>query len=150
MNFKFLLEFNNGRLPFAGAQIGHSFRNEIAPRAGLIRCREFQMAEIEHFCDPEDYSHPSFPEVENVVLPFYTKNAQTSGGHITKCSLGEALKQKIICNETLAYFLGRIYLFAVKIGIHADKMRFRQHMGTVSELRVETSVQNLNIRLRKP
>lgn len=128
LNFKFLLEFNNGRLPFAGAQIGHSFRNEIAPRAGLIRCREFQMAEIEHFCDPEDYSHPSFPEVENVVLPFYTKNAQTSGGHITKCSLGEALKQKIICNETVAYFLGRIYLFAVKIGIHADKMRFRQHM----------------------
>ena len=125
-----MLEFNNGRLPFAGAQIGHSFRNEIAPRAGLIRCREFQMAEIEHFCDPEDYSHPSFPEVENVVLPFYTKNAQTSGGHITKCSLGEALKQQIICNETLAYFLGRIYLFAVKIGIHADKMRFRQHMGT--------------------
>ena len=36
VNFKRLLEFNNGRLPFAAAQIGHSFRNEIAPRAGLI------------------------------------------------------------------------------------------------------------------
>jgi glycyl-tRNA synthetase len=57
LNFKRLLEFNQGKLPFAGAQIGHSFRNEIAPRAGLIRCREFQMAEIEHFCDPEIKTH---------------------------------------------------------------------------------------------
>jgi len=28
------------------------YRNEIAPRSGLIRCREFDMAEIEHFYDP--------------------------------------------------------------------------------------------------
>merc|ERR1711990_795605 len=76
LNFKRLLEFNQGRLPFAGAQIGHSFRNEIAPRAGLIRCREFQMAEIEHFCDPEDFSHSSFSSVSDCILPFYTKNAQ--------------------------------------------------------------------------
>ena len=34
-----LLEFNNGRLPFAAAQIGKSFRNEIAPRSGLLRVR---------------------------------------------------------------------------------------------------------------
>ena len=37
LNFKRLLDFNNGKLPFAGAQIGHSFRNEIAPRAGKMR-----------------------------------------------------------------------------------------------------------------
>ena len=35
-----------GRLPFAAAQIGNSFRNEISPRSGLIRVREFTMAEI--------------------------------------------------------------------------------------------------------
>lgn len=49
VNFKRLLEFNNGRLPFAAAQIGLGFRNEISPRAGLLRVREFTMAEIEHF-----------------------------------------------------------------------------------------------------
>jgi len=47
-----LLEYNNGKLPFAGACMGLGFRNEIAPRSGLIRVREFQMAEIEHFVDP--------------------------------------------------------------------------------------------------
>ncbi|GFR27981.1 glycine--tRNA ligase [Trichonephila clavata] len=37
VNFKRLLQFNQGRLPFAAAQIGNSFRNEISPRTGLIR-----------------------------------------------------------------------------------------------------------------
>merc|ERR1712156_187217 len=40
INFKRLLEFNQGRLPFAAAQIGNAFRNEISPRSGLIRVRE--------------------------------------------------------------------------------------------------------------
>lgn len=39
VNFKRLLEFNQGRLPFAAAQIGPGFRNEISPRQGLIRVR---------------------------------------------------------------------------------------------------------------
>lgn len=39
VNFKRLLEFNQGRIPFAAAQIGNSFRNEISPRSGLIRVR---------------------------------------------------------------------------------------------------------------
>ena len=39
LNFKRLLEYNNGKLPFGGAQIGCSFRNEISPRAGLLRVR---------------------------------------------------------------------------------------------------------------
>ena len=39
VNFKRLLEFNGGKLPFAAAQIGKAFRNEISPRAGLIRVR---------------------------------------------------------------------------------------------------------------
>ena len=49
-----LLYYNGGRLPFAAAQIGQSYRNEIAPRAGLLRVREFTQAEIEHFCNPSD------------------------------------------------------------------------------------------------
>ena len=51
VNFKRLLEFNQGRLPFAASQVGNAFRNEISPRSGLIRVREFTMAEIEHFYD---------------------------------------------------------------------------------------------------
>lgn len=39
VNFNRLLEYNGGKLPFAAAQIGPAYRNEIAPRSGLLRVR---------------------------------------------------------------------------------------------------------------
>jgi len=42
--YRRLLDYNQGRMPFAAAQIGLGFRNEIAPRNGLLRVREFCMA----------------------------------------------------------------------------------------------------------
>ena len=48
-----LLYYAGGKLPFAAAQIGQSYRNEISPRQGLLRVREFTQAEIEHFCNPD-------------------------------------------------------------------------------------------------
>ena len=69
--------FRNNRLPFAVGQVGHSFRNEISTRNGLIRTREFQMAEIEH---PLDGTFEEFqPEMKNLVIPVWTENAQLSG-----------------------------------------------------------------------
>ncbi len=49
------------------AQVGLGFRNEIAPRNGLLRVREFCMAEIEHFVNPADKSHPKFDGVAGKV-----------------------------------------------------------------------------------
>jgi glycyl-tRNA synthetase len=47
LNFSKLFESNQQSMPFASASIGKSGRNEISPRAGLLRVREFLMAEIE-------------------------------------------------------------------------------------------------------
>jgi len=35
----------------------------------------------------------------------------------------------MVDNETLGYFLARIYLFLTTIGTSKDKLRFRQHMS---------------------
>lgn len=130
VNFQRLLEFNNGRVPFASAQIGKSFRNEISPRAGLLRVREFTMAEIEHFVDPEDKNHDRFEEVKDIKIPLLPKDVQESGKtDITIQSIGEAVSSGMVDNQTLGYFLGRIYLFLVKIGIDPSRLRFRQHMS---------------------
>jgi glycyl-tRNA synthetase len=51
VNFARLLEFNNGRVPFASAQIGKSFRNEISPRQGLLRVRSVSPFHHHHRCD---------------------------------------------------------------------------------------------------
>lgn len=129
VNFKRLLEFNAGKLPFAAAQIGNAFRNEISPRSGLIRVREFTMAEIEHFCDPTDKSHAKFSNIENTQMVLYSACNQMDGKSAEKKTIGEAVKTKLVANETLGYFMARIQMFLTSIGIDPEKLRFRQHMG---------------------
>ena len=129
VNFKRLLEFNQGKLPFAAAQIGNSFRNEISPRSGLIRVREFTMAEIEHFCDPNDKAHPKFENVAAVPMTLYSACNQMDGKAAEIHTIGDAVKNGLVANETLGYFMARINLFLLRIGILPDRLRFRQHMG---------------------
>jgi glycyl-tRNA synthetase len=131
LNFNKLLEFNNQQMPFASAAIGKSFRNEIAPRQGLLRVREFLMAEIEHFVDPESgKKHPRFQEVANVELDLLSKETQMSGKtDLQKMTIGKAVEIGLVDNETLGYFLARIQIFMSKIGIDMSKIRFRQHMA---------------------
>uniref|UniRef100_A0A8W8MGW3 Glycine--tRNA ligase n=1 Tax=Magallana gigas TaxID=29159 RepID=A0A8W8MGW3_MAGGI len=129
VNFKRLLNFNQGKLPFAAAQIGNAFRNEISPRSGLLRVREFTMAEIEHFCDPNQKDHPKFSNVADLDVVLYSACNQMDGKSPQVWKLGEAVKQKLIANETLGYFMGRIQMFMLKCGIDRKKLRFRQHMS---------------------
>jgi len=128
VNFKRLLEYNGGKLPFAGAQIGQAFRNEIAPRSGLLRVREFTLAEIEHFVNPEDKTHPRFSQVADLVLNLFPRDIQITTKATIQMSVGEAVSKGIIANETLGYFVGRTYLFLLAAGIKKDRLRFRQHL----------------------
>ncbi|OXB71862.1 UNVERIFIED_CONTAM: hypothetical protein H355_014203 [Colinus virginianus] len=129
VNFRRLLEFNGGRMPFAAAQLGLGFRNEIAPRNGLLRVREFQMGEIEHFVHPDHKQHAKFPAVSQLKLPLFSRERQLTDGRILRdLTLQEAVAQKIVDNETLGYFLARTYLFLTKCGIAENAIRFRQHL----------------------
>jgi glycyl-tRNA synthetase len=131
LTFQKLLEFNQQAMPFAAASIGKCFRNEISPRAGLMRVREFLLAEIEHFVDPEGgKKHARFNEVKDIELPLLDRNVQLSGKTTqTKMTVGKAVATKVVDNETLGYFLARVFLFLQKIGADPTKIRFRQHMA---------------------
>lgn len=37
--------------------------------------------------------------------------------------------QGIVNNETLGYFIGRVYHFLTRLGIDKDRLRFRQHLA---------------------
>ena len=88
------------------------------------------MAEIEHYVDPEDKRHERFHEVRDVVLVLLDRHVQEAGSSTTtKLTVGEAVEKGVIANETLGYFIARIYLFLLKIGINPERLRFRQHMG---------------------
>ncbi|KAK6153826.1 hypothetical protein DH2020_013465 [Rehmannia glutinosa] len=129
VNFKDLYYYNGNKLPFAAAQIGQAFRNEISPRQGLLRVREFTLAEIEHFVDPEDKAHPKFSEVSKLELFMFPREDQVCGRPARKISIGEAVSQGIVNNETLGYFIGRVFLFLTQLGIDEGRLRFRQHLA---------------------
>jgi len=130
VNFRRLLDLNAGKMPFAAAQIGLGFRNEIAPRSGLLRVREFCMGEIEHFVNPDDKSHPNFKSVAAKELVLFGRDDQLGSGKTKTLSVGEAVSTGLVNNETLAYFMARTQLFMEKIGMDPTKLRFRQHLKT--------------------
>ncbi|KAH9907611.1 glycyl-tRNA synthetase 1 [Xylariomycetidae sp. FL2044] len=130
LNFKKLLDYNQGSMPFASASLGKSYRNEISPRSGLLRVREFLMGEIEHYVDPEKKDHERFTEVSEIELPLLDGETQLAGKTTTRLmTVGQAVEAKVIDNETLGYFLGRVMLFLLKVGADASKIRFRQHLA---------------------
>ena len=129
VNFRDLYYYNGHKLPFAAAQIGNSYRNEISPRSGLLRVREFTQAEIEHFCNPNDKSHPKFKYVNHLDPLLYSRSLQLgTEKKPQRISLRRAVEEGVIANETLAYFIGRTYTFCTKIGLNPDRVRFRQHL----------------------
>jgi hypothetical protein len=59
-------------------------------------------------------SHPKFAGLKDIAPLLFSRTLQKGEEKLAKkLSLGEAVAQKIIANETLAYFIGRTYLFMV-------------------------------------
>jgi len=130
LNYKFCLEQNANRLPMGVAQVGKSFRNEIAPRQGLTRQREFTQAEIEWFVKPTAKDHPKFKGFSGTKLLLFSSPLQLSGQSHIEMTIGEAVSSGTVDNETLGYFIVRTFLFLVSIGIMPKHCRFRQHLPT--------------------
>ena len=126
------LSLSSSRFFFRGCDVLLLLLNlpEIAPRAGLLRVREFCMGEIEHFVNPDDKSHPSFPSVADKELILFGSDDQLGSGKTKTVTIGEAVKSGLVNNETLGYFMARTQLFMEKIGMDPSRMRFRQHLKT--------------------
>ena len=115
------------RLPFGAVQTGKGYRNEISPRQGMIRLREFNMAELEYFIDPDvQINHDFTPWSE---IAFNLVPDPEYGGPI-EMDPGQAVHQNVIRHPSVAWFMARTWDFLVNVGIHPDKIRFRQHEGT--------------------
>jgi glycyl-tRNA synthetase len=127
VNFNPLYQSNGCHLPMGVAQIGTAFRNEIAPRSGLLRVREFTLAEIEYFVHPERKVHPKFATVAETPLPLLSRHRQNQNLAHTMMTAREAVDQHVIAHELLAYFLVRTYQFLRLLGLPASSIRFRQH-----------------------
>merc|ERR1719502_2402894 len=128
LNYKFCLEQNANRLPFGVAQVGKVYRNEIAPRQGLCRQREFSQMEVEWFVKPTAKDHPKFKSVKDLKLKLFPSKQQLAGEEHVDMTIGDAVANGIVNNETLGYFISRTYLFLISLGMKPEHVRFRQHL----------------------
>lgn len=121
VDFPRLFKTMRGKLPLGIAQVGKSFRNEIAPRQSLLRLREFYQAEIEVFCNPGRLDEvEKFAEIENTII-----RVQTDAEPISM-TCKEALESGTVPNKFVAYYLGILTEFYEKTGIDVSKSRFRK------------------------
>jgi len=124
VEFKRLYEIAREKLPFGAAQIGHALRNEISPRQGPIRLREFTIADIEFFFDPEEPHCPQLRSIEDETLHLIpAAQRQSDKKELVEVTVREALK-KYIKTEWQAYFMVLARDFLKELGIPEDRQRF--------------------------
>jgi len=116
------------KLPFGAIQTGKGYRNEISPRQGMIRLREFNMAELEYFIDPENPPIADLNRRTEIISLVPDPDGPHAGE--SRMSFGAALDAGIIRHPTVAWFLARTWDFLVEVGINPEKIRFRQHAST--------------------
>jgi glycyl-tRNA synthetase len=123
VDFSRVFKTMRGRLPMGIAQIGKSFRNEIAPRQSLLRLREFYQAEIEVFCNPGRLDEmPRFEEVKGTTLRLF----KDGDSDITVLTAEEAIAKGLVPNKLVAHYLALLVEFYEKTGIDVTKSRFRR------------------------
>ena len=126
--FKRLLRFFRGKLPFGVVQIGKAYRNEISPRQGVIRLREFTQAEAEIFVDPSHKAHPKFHDVAEDTLTLFSADNQMQNMESEKITARKAVEDGYISSEILTYQLCLAARFLSDLGIPSEVIRFRQHL----------------------
>ncbi len=125
-NFKFVYNTSRLKLPFGIAQIGKSFRNEIAPRDFLFRLREFEQMEIEYFSDPNEKCPYKFGKSWILV---YSEEMQKKNKEPVKMKFKEIYEKKIIKTDWHAYWLEQEFMWFVSLGANPDNFRIRQHVS---------------------
>ncbi|MDG6219366.1 MAG: glycine--tRNA ligase, partial [Candidatus Thermoplasmatota archaeon] len=91
--FHLLYRYAREKLPFGVVQLGPGYRNEVSPRQGPLRMREFSMAEAEIFFDPMNKNHELFDEVKEEKLLLNDNLKEMN------ISLEQAVKEGIINNQ---------------------------------------------------
>ena len=120
VDFPLLFKTQRVKLPIGIAQVGRSFRNEIAPRQGLIRLRELNQAEVEVFFNPAKTDDPRFEWAQGETLNF-----RRPDGTEAKLTLADATSTGVVPNKLIAHYLALMAGFYVAAGVPPDGIRFR-------------------------
>lgn len=102
------------KLPIGLAIIGRAYRNEISPRKGFFRLREFTQAELQIFFNPEDFK-VNINGVKNYKLKIMNKEFKLSNLKLP---------------DFYKYYLAKMQKFYLDVlKIPKNKFRFRELKG---------------------
>jgi glycyl-tRNA synthetase len=125
VEFNRLYAMAREKLPFGVIQIGHALRNEISPRQGLIRLREFTIADLEFFFDPEEPDCCLLKDVENETLRLYLAPERLKCSEKTiEVTVKDAVARKLIQSEWQAFFMAMAKKLLTEIGVPPENQRF--------------------------
>jgi len=111
------------KLPEGIAQVGKSFRNEIAPRQALIRLRELTQAEAEIFFNPSaQFDSTKFDSIKETKINLLS---QSSGEDLRTISAQESVRE-FGGMEIIAYYFSLLQRFYENCGFPKEKTRFRE------------------------
>jgi len=129
VNFKRLNDLARGRLPFGAAQVGRCLRNEISPRQGPIRLREFTIMEFEFFFNPKNPECKKLKEVEGEKIRLLTEELiRRQVEEPVEVTVAEALDKGYIKAEWNAYFMARAKQFLNQLGVPDENQYFREKL----------------------
>ena len=130
INFVHLIRQTDGSLPFGVGSVGNVFRNETSARQGLLRTREFTLAEMEYFFNPNEIYHPKYNEIpKDFKLPVLSAKQQEISSTPIMTSIQDIKQSNLVDNEILLYFMYKAFHFLISNGIREDKIRIRQHLS---------------------
>jgi len=116
------------KIPFGVFQIGKAYRNEISPRQGVLRGREFTQAEGQIFLDPlQKNSWEQYQEIKSEILPFWDHKSQQENKKPNNLSVEEALKKGFIKSQAYGWCIYLAYMQFVNFGMPKENIRLRQH-----------------------
>ncbi len=130
VSFKRVYEVSRKKLPLGIAQIGRVARNEISPRQGMLRLREFTIAEIEFFFDPEepvsdDMFHELLDQLPRRKIRILTVEAKKRGEEKPfEIDIEEAIRERLILTPWLGYWMAVAQEYMHALGIDYDEMYF--------------------------
>ena len=116
--------FFRTKLPFGVFQIGKAYRNEISPRQGVFRTREFTQAESQLFILKDQIKDfDKFEEFGDEELPLMKHGTKK----IQKVKLIDSVKKKYLKKEAYAFMLYVAHQLIKDMGFDEKKIRIRQH-----------------------
>lgn len=122
VNFARMFEATRKQLPLGLAVIGRAFRNEISPRQGVYRMREFTQAELQIFFDPDKIDeHGDWDSVKTYKLRLlFAKDREK----IVELSCNDANQKHKIPKLYLYWMAKTQQFFFDALGVPPEKFRF--------------------------